>query len=414
MVGLAIGLATSASSACGDAVVSASQVPKVFASIGAPVVRTDPSFVRLVDAVRRSGLGRVIGAVGYDQTQWLRSASVPGGFATWTADNAVIGFRGPRGTVHWGLRQTSDQQAWAVVADTFVNLDLHPHRQVRAAGYEVRTGAARWCANLGSPTVYGDSLTVAAGSARSTWVVTAGDTLSHVDAEGRVDTSVALTGVDRAAYAAQIGSLLVVGGRPSHLLTAPDPTVPAPPAGAPAVTGFDAASLAVRWRWGRGLVAHVVGQAGRSLIVEVVNHGTLALVALDLDGRERWRTDLPQGTTADMTLRDRIVVARSARTLSGYDAATGARRWTRELGAGQAFPFGLDLSTQPDVGAHLLVGTTTALVSIDPRTGATRTYPLPSSGSSTTFWPYEIVVSAGSAIVETNTGAVLVALSPHV
>lgn len=411
-MGLAIGLSASDSPGCAAAVVGASDVPPVFEPIHAPVVRTDRDLERLVGAVQRSGLGRVLGAVGYNQTQWLRSAAVSGGFATWTAGNAVIGFRDVSGRVLWGLRQTGDPQAWAVAGASFVDLDLRQGRPVRVASYDSTTGRPHWCADVGSATTYEDPLTVAPGSSGSVWVVTAGPALSHVDAKGEAGAPVEMTGVDRAAYLRQVGSTLVVGGRASHLLTAPDPKLPAPRADSSAITAFDAASHHVRWRWGNGLTAHVVGEASGRLIVEVARSGRLALVALDLDGRRRWSTDLPAAATADVALRDGIVLVRTSGSVSGYDIARGARRWTRAVGA--AFPVGFDLGAQPQVGERVLLGTTAALVALDPASGRISSYPLPVSGSSTTFWPYELTASGRSVIVETNAGALLVALRPQV
>lgn len=408
--GLTIALTTSGSSTCGAAV-GASQVPPVFAPTTAPVVRTDPQLSRLVEAVQRSGLGRVVGAVGYDQTQWLRSAAVPGGFATWTADNAVIGFREGSGRVRWGLRQSTDPQAWAVVRANFLNLDLRTSRPVHVVAYDAVTGNARWCTDVGSPTGHGDPLTVAAGSSGSVWVVTAGPTLSHVDAHGLVGPPTTLVGVDQAAFVKQIGSMLVIGGRASHELTAPDPRLATPHAGRPVLSAFDVVSRRVLWQWGEGGAAYVVGQSGDHLLVELETRGRLVLVALGLDGRRRWSVALPWGTTADMTVRGGIVVVRSARNLDGYDATTGAHRWSRGL-TGTAFPDGFDLGAQPAFGRRILLGTTNALLAIDPGTGSVIRYPLP-AGAATTFWPYEIAISGHSAIVETNVGAVLVALHPQ-
>lgn len=413
VVGSAVVLTRAGSSSCASAVVGAGEVPPVFAPVQAAVVRTDPRLQRLIGAVQRSGFGRVIGAVGYDQTQWLRSAAVPGGFAEWTVDNAVIGFRDSTGQVRWGLRQTSNPQAWAVVGDSFLNLDLRPGKPVQVGSYLSTTGASRWCLQVGKPTRYGDPLTIAAGESGSTWLVTAGPTLSRISGSGRVLTQIGFRGVDRASFVREVGGLLVVGGRASHLLSAPDPRAPAPPSDAPAITAFDAASLTVRWQWGRGTTAHVLGVVGDQLLVEVVDKGALTLRALDLQGHQRWSTSLPTGTTADLTLRGgRIVVVRSASTISGYDTTTGDRRWTRSL-AGTAFPYGFDLSAQPNVGEQALLGTTNALLAVDPQTGRITTYPLPTDGAATTFWPYEIAVSGRSAIVETNAGAVLVALRPQ-
>jgi len=76
------------------------------------------------------------------------------------------------------------------------------------------------------------------------------------------------------------------------------------------------------------------------------------------------------------------------------------------LGTGQVFPYGFDLAAQPHLGGRIVLGTTAAVVLLDPATGAARSYRLPIDG--TNYWPYEIAVSGGSAIIETNVGAVLV------
>ncbi|MGN6160404.1 MAG: outer membrane protein assembly factor BamB family protein [Marmoricola sp.] len=409
--GMVAGCADGPSAACSSAAVGAGQVPPVFAATDAPVVRNDAHLARLVAEVRASHLGRVLGAVGYDQRQWLRSAAVSGGFATWTADNAVIGFRDTDGRVRWGLRQSRDPQAWATTDDRVLDLDLRPGRSARIASYNARTGAMAWCADVGTATHYGDPLTVAPGAGGSTWVVTAGPTLAKVDASGRATKPQALSGADRAAYVRQIGSLLIVGGRASHLLAAPDPKAARPRADQPAVIAFDAQSLQPRWRWGSGLTAHVVGETGGLLLVEVARPQGSDVAAVDLTGHQRWATKLPGTTTPDMIIdsRTHTLVVRTARSVSGYDAITGRLRWTRTLGA--VFPDGFDLAAQARLGDRILLATKQALVALDPATGRTRDYPLPTDGSGT-YWPYEVVVSGPSLILETNAGAVLVSDLP--
>lgn len=404
--GVVVALTRSGSSGCSSAATGVGSVPGVFASPASTIAQSDPRLRRLITAVQSSGLGRVIGAVGYDQTRWLRSAALPDGFATWTTDNAVVGFRDTAGRIRWGLRQTRDPQAWAAVAGAFVSLDLQPSRPVRVASYDAQTGAMRWCALVGKATKYGDPLTVAPGAQGSMWVGTAGPTLDELNARGEVTRSMPIKGVDRAAYVREVGSLLIVGGRASHLLAAPDPKLPGP--AGPVVTAFDARTMRMQWQWGRGRSAHVVGENGGLLMVEVAEPQGLTVIGLDLNGRQRWRTSVPPGTTADMALVSGTLLVRTADTISGYEPATGARRWTRALG--RVFPDGFELDAQPTLGSKVLLATKSALIALDPATGNSARYALPTDGSAPTFWPYEVVISGRSAIVETNAGAVLVAL----
>lgn len=399
------------SSPCPDAAVSGADVPAVFAPANAPVVRTDPELPRLVAALQGSGFGRVLGAVGFDQTHYLRTAALPDGFATWTRDNAVVGFRSRSGAVRWGLRQSTIPQAYAVSGSTFVNLELRPRASLRAVAYRASSGSVVWCADIARPTQPRDPLTLAAGSTNSTWLVSAGPTLTHLDAHGRVLAQAPEKDIDRGAFVRQVGSMVLVGGRAASLLTAPDPRLPAPTG--PAVAGLDAATLRPRWTWGRGSSAHVLGEASGLVLVEIADAAGLSLVALDLEGHQRWRVALPSETTADLALVASwgTVLARSDRAITAYDARNGSRRWTVPIGTA-AFPDGFDLSAQPAIsGQELLLGTKSALVVVDGR-GRTRRYPLPVDG--TDFWPYEIAVSGRDGVIETNAGAVLVALRPSV
>jgi hypothetical protein len=61
---------------------------------------------------------------------------------------------------------------------------------------------------------------------------------------------------------------------------------------------------------------------------------------------------------------------------------------------------------------HLLLGTTTAVRSLDLDTGRMTTYPLPTDGVDTTYWPYQVVVSGDLVTVVTNTGAVVLRRPP--
>ncbi len=96
---------------------------------------------------------------------------------------------------------------------------------------------------------------------------------------------------------------------------------------------------------------------------------------------------------------------------SAYDIENGHRLWTRVLpDKPQLLPYGFELDSIPMLDEdHALIGTTTALRTLDLRTGAmTSPAPLPTDGINTTYWPYQLAVSAGLIAVATNTGAVVV------
>jgi len=57
---------------------------------------------------------------------------------------------------------------------------------------------------------------------------------------------------------------------------------------------------------------------------------------------------------------------------------------------------------------HVLIGGTTALHTLDLRTGTMTSAALPTDGINTTYWPYQAAVSSGLIAVATSTGAVVV------
>ena len=110
-----------------------------------------------------------------------------------------------------------------------------------------------------------------------------------------------------------------------------------------------------------------------------------------------------------------MLVTRAERVLTGYDLA-GSKVWTATVRSkDQPFPYGFELAAQPslDEGHRLLAGTA-ALHRLDVRTGALHDFPLPRDGINTTWWPYQLVATAQSVLVVTNTGAVVIDRGPAV
>ena len=75
----------------------------------------------------------------------------------------------------------------------------------------------------------------------------------------------------------------------------------------------------------------------------------------------------------------------------------------------QFLPYGFELDSVPLLDDdHVLLGTTTALRTLDLSTGAMTSAALPTDGINTTYWPYQVAVSPGLIAVATNTGAAVV------
>jgi hypothetical protein len=75
----------------------------------------------------------------------------------------------------------------------------------------------------------------------------------------------------------------------------------------------------------------------------------------------------------------------------------------------QFLPYGFELADVPLLDPdHVLVGGTTALHTLDLRTGAMTSAALPTDGINTTYWPYQLAVSDRLIAVATNTAAVVV------
>jgi outer membrane protein assembly factor BamB len=400
-------LARDRSPSCGgdEQRVPASAVPRVFSRDD-----PDPRLARLVQAARGWGLGEVVGEVGFDYGQWLSVRALPdGGVAVATRRDPVLGVLDDRLDPRWGLRQARVQHAYDADASRYLQLELGADRPLQLTAYRLGDGQRQWCAEVGStPTRYGDPLATA--------VLTDGDVLAVADApgpratvtrlgsrSGRAQWTRTLAGVDRGESATPLGAVVVVGGRPAFELD--DPSVP-PPRGA-ALTALDPATGRTAWTWGGGRRVHVLGATDDELVLAEQGGAGRRLLGLDGAGRERWSAAAPAGTT-DLALRAGVVVARTPRALVGLDARTGRVRWRLPYpDRPRFFPYGFDLDAAPMLdGHHLLLGTTTAVRALDLDTGALRTYPLPTDGISTTYWPYQLAVAGRLVVVVTNTGAV--------
>ena len=123
-----------------------------------------------------------------------------------------------------------------------------------------------------------------------------------------------------------------------------------------------------------------------------------------------WSTTPTREATFDATLMSGRILVRAGNRWSAYDTEDGRRLWTRLLPERPQFlPYGFELDSVPLLDAdHALIGGTTALHTLDLRTGTMTSARLPTDGINTTYWPYQLAVSGGLIAVATNTGAVVV------
>jgi outer membrane protein assembly factor BamB len=202
---------------------------------------------------------------------------------------------------------------------------------------------------------------------------------------------------------------IVAGGVPAWRLV--DPAWLARRPGGTAVIGVSARSGAPRWGWRApaGTAVHLLGADPSLGLVVLMSWGPGGgrVFALDRRGSQVWSTQPFPGFHLDATLRSGQVLVRAHGRLAGYDARTGRLLWSVPT-SGQFFPYGFEIDEAPSLdGRHVLLGTTTALRSLDLHSGVMSSYPLPRDGINTTYWPYQVAVTDRLVAVVTNTGAVV-------
>jgi outer membrane protein assembly factor BamB len=363
--------------------------------------------------------GDVVAGVGYDYDQWLHAYATDAGVLAFTKNNAPVTLLDahtlkPR----WSLRPDSKRIAWDASGDRFLLLDLSAKDATAVSAYDVADGHRVWCASLDQHNASGDPVSTAFLDGGD--VVTAlpdggskdgsKNTVVLTRLSGRTGKAVwsrSSTGVGRADYLGPLtGDLLVAGGTEEFRLAEQTPDGK----GGPAITALSAADGKPAWTWNadRGSVVHVVGvDSGRLVAVERGANG-VRLFALSAEGKELWST-VPEDAAYEATLRDGVVVTKSASALHGYDDETGKQLWKQEVPTDRTyFPYGFTLGQMPSLDdAHVLVPTTTDLVALDVHDGTEQHFALPVDGISTTYWPYQLLASPDLIGVVTNTGAVL-------
>ena len=370
----------------------------------------------------------VAAGVGYDYDQWLHLHGIEAGVLAFTKNNAPVTLLDPSTLKpRWSLQPDSNRIAWDASGDRFVLLDLSAKDATRVSAYDTGDGRRVWCAqvdqkNRSSEPVStaflddGDVLTALPDGGSSSG--SGGGSVGKVAVtrlSGRTGARVWSRSLATAARADYLGpltdDLVLVGGTEEFRLAeqAPDGK------GGAAITAVEAADGKPAWTWSAepGALVHVVGADSGRVVAVTRGAGGVRLLALSSGGKELWST-VPEDAAYEATLRDGVVVMKSASALYGYDAATGERLWKRTVPTDRTyFPYGFTLGQMPSLDdAHVLVPTTASLVALAVHDGSQVSYALPVDGISTTYWPYQLLATPDLLGVVTNTGAVIARRSP--
>jgi len=356
--------------------------------------------------------GDVLGGVGYDYDQWLHLFGIDGGVLAFTKNNAPVTLLDAKSLEpRWSLRPDSKRIAWDASDGRFLLLDLSSKHATRVSAYDEADGHRVWCASVDQEQASGEPV--------STTFLGNGDVLTALPdhekvaltrlsaATGKEIWSRSYADVDRADFLGELtDDLVLAGGTEEFRLAeqAPDST------GGPAIVALTASDGNPAWSWSAdaGSLVHVVGvDSGRVVAVERSTDG-VRLFALSASGDEVW-SRTPEDAAYEATLRDGVVVMKSAAALYGYDDQTGELLWKEPVPTEQTyFPYGFTLGQMPSLDdTHMLVPTTTGLVVLDVHDGSQVVHPLPVDGINTTYWPYQLLATPDLLGVVTNTGAVV-------
>ena len=373
----------------------------------------DEHLDRLASAVGSMGppFGDVVAGVGYDYDQWLHLYGVDGGVLAFTKNNAPVTLLDSQTLrPRWALRPESKRIAWDADASRFLLLDLSKDGATHVSAYSLKDGHRTWCASV-------DQHQAADQPVATTFLDDGGVITALPDGKRIALTALSTTGrqrwsrsydtVGRADFVGPLsGDLVLVGGMEEFRLA---DQAPASKAG-PVVTAVDATDGRAAWSWDAAAdsVAHVVGTDGARAIVVERGPGGVRLLALSDAGEELWSVQ-PEDAAYEATLRGGVVVMKSRSALSAYDDTTGRLLWTKTVPTDRTyFPYGFTLGQMPSLDdTHVLVPTTTDLVTLDVRDGTQVSHPLPVDGISTTYWPYQLMATPDLLGVVTNTGGVV-------
>lgn len=377
----------------------------------------------LVDALERAPapFGEVLGAVGYHYEQWAQVAAFAQGIGVRTRDNPDFTMLDDRTlTPRWSVEVDTKRSAYDASDRRYLVATMPANAPPDLVGMDADNGRRLWCTTLGEATVGPDD-------PFTTQILDNQDVTVLARGKGGDERLVRLSGVDGSEvwqrtldadsgdFLGELGNgTLLMGGREqSRLLDAESMAERKEGTALVLVSARDGKTIWTR-RAAAGVDLHVIGTdpgSGTAMVLEWdTETRTTRLIALDDKGNQSWYAVPARGGHFDAALRSGRILVRAENRWSAYEIEDGRRLWTRVLPEQPQFlPYGFELDSIPMLDAdHALIGGTTALHTLDVRTGEMTSAPLPTDGINTTHWPYQLAVSAGMIAVATNTGAVVV------
>jgi outer membrane protein assembly factor BamB len=362
----------------------------------------------------------VVGAVGYHYEQWAQVSAYAQGIGVRTRDNPDFTMLDdetlrPR----WSVQVTTKRSAYDASAKRYLVATMPKDSPPDVVALDAGSGRRIWCASLEQKVRESDPF--------ATQFLDDQDVAVLGPAEGSRERIVRLSARDgelvwERALDADSGDFLgdmgdgtlLAGGRAQYELFDPASRDKRPEGvGLVLLSARDGSTIWTR-REPAGSDVHVLGTdpaTGIAVVQEWDGRaGTALLRAVNREGNQEWFAVPAQGDNFDATLRSGRVLVRVGNRWSAYDIENGRRLWTRTVPAQPQFlPYGFELDSIPLLDAdHVLIGGTTALHTLDLRTGAMTSAPLPTDGINTTYWPYQLAVSERLIALATNTGAVVV------
>ena len=366
-------------------------------------------------------IGPVLGAVGYHYEQWAQVSALDQGLGVRTRNNPDFTMLDDRSLrPRWSVAVDTPRSTYDAGAGHYLVGTTPRNAPPELVLLDAETGERRWCVGAGGSALLGRD-------ALATEVLDDGGVLllrptedgaprlarlAGRDGSTRWETSVAAGDGD---FVGRLGDdLVLAGGTPRADLL--DPGLLADRAEGPALAAVSSRTGERRWevRTGAGQGLHVLAadpDTGLAVLEEWNAENTEGrLYAIDRRGDEVWSVRPPATPYFDATVRSGRVLVRAGARWAAYDSSDGRRLWSRTIpDRPQFLPYGFELADVPLLDAdHVLIGGTTGLHTMDLRTGSFTTARLPTDGINTTYWPYQVTVTADAVAVATNTGAVVV------
>ncbi len=377
---------------------------------------TDPRVGRLAESL--SAFGTPIAGVGYDYDRWLNLVALQHDLVAWTKRNSTWTLLdGTDLSPRWGARAPKAGMTWDASADRFFEIDLG--NQTRVVARQMSDGKAIWCTPIsGRATI----IQIATAVTHDNGLVIAtpsGNGYQIQRLSGRSGAALwKVPGPTSHPRLTQLDeSLLLAGGMSFGEAFDADNQAQT---NHPSVRAINLADGTTPWQWTSPHpgTLHLVGLDRETALLAAITPNRVHFYRLNAQGQAKMLFSLP-GQDVQATVRFGVIITREqlpSEHLVGRDAISGEVRWELPIRSQpQYFPYGYDLAGAPSLpDGQILLGATDALVALDVDSGKGKAFALPTDGISTTYWPYQLALTADGALtgVVTNIGAVVVTGQP--